>query len=509
MSAPFNAPTIASRSGIITLPKPKFFVFTQLSKFFFKRSGLESSKSINISANEDETSSGVLVMQDIDGFSDASAQISSTNPPAHGTAVASGTADGQIAWSYEPNDNFYGTDDFDIVVEDALGNLSPITINVIVNEIDDPFFIAFGMTEDELNSTSTVAMTGNSASATFSVTEDETQALHLKIVDDSDGFNMASGLTMSVTPEHGIASTSGGDGVWSYTPSSSYSGSDQFTLTMADDLGRTATWTFEVTVQAADDGGAEATPSAFSLLEDSGPNTITLSLSDPDGIGLGTDGTTPLIQLTSGIYGTASITSTSLDNDGNALVELTFTTDSDRFGTDQLTLHVTDSQGFISDAILTLDIQNIPDPFIIQEHTSSAAILEDGMAAYSLTFSDADGIDQGAAVVSEDHQPNLGIVTLLETENSVIECSYSASSNLHGTDQFGIVLTDKTGQDTRSQDKTRQRQDRTRQENTRQAKTRQNKTIQDKKRQEKTRQDRTRQGNARQGKARQDKSRQE
>jgi hypothetical protein len=53
MSAPFNAPTIARRSGITTLPKPSFSVFIQPSKSFFRDSGLESSKLINISENED------------------------------------------------------------------------------------------------------------------------------------------------------------------------------------------------------------------------------------------------------------------------------------------------------------------------------------------------------------------------------------------------------------------------------------------------------------------------
>ncbi|QNI79406.1 hemolysin-type calcium-binding repeat family protein [Synechococcus sp. RS9909] len=108
------------------------------------------------SGDEDTTTAitGTLKATDVDGLTDGTVfSIADGNGPANGTATideASG------AWSYVPNANFNGTDQFTVTITDDLGGTTPQTVTITVNAVDDSAVVSEGTT-DSGSAPSTVA----------------------------------------------------------------------------------------------------------------------------------------------------------------------------------------------------------------------------------------------------------------------------------------------------------------------------------------------------------------
>ncbi len=90
-------------------------------------------------------------------------------------------------------------------------------------------------------------------------------------------------ITEGNSPSDGVASIDGATGLWSYTPSADFDGSDTFTVTVTDDLGGTTVQTISILVVAVDSG--DATFSITGLPVFGQTLTATLTSSDPDGDG--------------------------------------------------------------------------------------------------------------------------------------------------------------------------------------------------------------------------------
>ena len=228
---------------------------------------------LSAAIDEDTEASGILVLSDSDGYSAGFASVSTINSPSNGMVSIEENGEGQLSWGYNPNSDFFGNDAFDIRFK-CLGNATPYTVEIIINEIDDPFSIAFGTSESELSSTDASEVTNMSAASEFSMLEGDTQDLYLHVSDNADGFVLVSGLTMSVLPQHGTLSAAGSPGAWSFVADSGYAGMDSFVLTMTDDLGHSATWTFTITIDAVDDGPASSLNTSFNIQEDSEDNVM-------------------------------------------------------------------------------------------------------------------------------------------------------------------------------------------------------------------------------------------
>lgn len=149
--------------------------------------------------------------------------IASVSAPAHGLASVS---NGQI--SYTPTTGFSGSDSFSYTIADGRGGSATGVVSVGVRASNRPpvanadaYAVAAGSQNNAL------AVLGNDS--------------------DPDGDSLI--IVSVTTPAHGVATISGNQ--VSYTPTANFSGGDNFSYTISDSLGGTATATVSVTVGAA------------------------------------------------------------------------------------------------------------------------------------------------------------------------------------------------------------------------------------------------------------------
>ncbi len=169
-----------------------------------------------------EASPGVL-----SGAVGAGMSIASYEQPGHGSVTVS--ADG--AFTYTPDAGFDGTDSFSFVAEDAYDQ-----------EVDGSFSIGVGAPAPP-----GAADYSFSIPAGTSLTETAASGL----LSDDSGASIT--VTANTAPAYGSASVSG-DGAFTYTPPSTFSGMDSFSYTITDAVGQSATGevTVHVTVVAVD-----------------------------------------------------------------------------------------------------------------------------------------------------------------------------------------------------------------------------------------------------------------
>lgn len=162
---------------------------------------------LSLEVNEDSQLSSVIAATDVDGDSLTYEVVTA---PANGTIEL--LADGSL--TYQPNENFFGTDTFEVQFTD--GNSDPVTQTVII----------------EVAPVNDMPV---AASATLSgdVTEGRSVTMELGITDMDDDA-----MTYTVTSEaaKGAVSVSS-SGVVTYTANTGTSGSDSFVVTASDGMG--------------------------------------------------------------------------------------------------------------------------------------------------------------------------------------------------------------------------------------------------------------------------------
>jgi T1SS-143 domain-containing protein len=187
----------------------------------------------SVTTDEDQPVNGQVKATDLDG--DA-LTFSKGSDPAHGSVTVK--PDG--SWTYTPGANETSPVSFTIVVSDGKGGTATSTINVGINPLNDPPKF------DDPENPSYDPVTGN-----YSVTTDEDQPVNgqVKATDlDGDALTFSKGSD----PAHGSVTVKP-DGSWTYTPQSNFNGADQFTITVSDGKGSTATSTIRIGVTPIND----------------------------------------------------------------------------------------------------------------------------------------------------------------------------------------------------------------------------------------------------------------
>ena len=167
--------------------------------------------------DEDSDASGTLQGSDIDGDS---LSYSIVTPPQHGAVTLVGGSG--AAYSYSPDDNYYGTDSFSYKTNDGIVDSSTATINLTINSINDVPVISLihDLSIDQDTSTPAIAFT----------------------VDDVDGFGIESTLTVDATSSNiELVSRNqmalqgeGSDYTLVITPASHQYGASTITLAVSD-----------------------------------------------------------------------------------------------------------------------------------------------------------------------------------------------------------------------------------------------------------------------------------
>ncbi|MHB8899982.1 MAG: Ig-like domain-containing protein, partial [Thermoguttaceae bacterium] len=154
--------------------------------------------------------------------------------PTHGTLAfnANGT------FTYTPAADFHGTDTFTYRTSDGSGQSQTVTATIIVNPVNDVPVV----TGDSYSATANTVLTVNAITGVLANDH------------DADGNPLT--VTLVTGPAHGTLLVEG-DGSFTYTPTTDYTGPDSFTYTLNDGNVESAIATVNLSVAAADQALAQ------------------------------------------------------------------------------------------------------------------------------------------------------------------------------------------------------------------------------------------------------------
>jgi gliding motility-associated-like protein len=328
-----------------------------------------------------------------------------------GNSVANGmlTLNEDGTFTYIPNEDFNGTDNFTYRAFDGQLYSNYATVTITVNAVNDPPNVR----DDE-------AFTSENTSVNINVLANDDDAR-----DGSPGGINASTVAVTAQPQHGSV-TRLSNNTFTYTPYSGFYGTDQFTYSVSDrgyplpPLTRSATVTINV---------ARLSPVAnddnVTIAEDT-PIDINVTANDVD------------LDLNP-----ASLSIISAPANGTATVVGTivrYTPRQDYFGTDFFTYTVRDLANHISNvARVNITITPVPDPPVIRNSSFSTPENTALVIALSSIASDPEN-DIVPSTITFPTQPQHGTVSFASGN-----IRYQPASGYGGNDFFTVRVSDQTG----------------------------------------------------------------
>ncbi|WP_306224535.1 Ig-like domain-containing protein [Bosea beijingensis] len=308
------------------------------------------------------------------------------------SGVATVNADG--TFTYVPNPDFSGTDNFTYTVSD--GSLTVThTVTVTVTEDNDP------------------PVAGNDVAT---VAEDSAVVIDVLANDgDPDGGVVsvigasAGNGTVAINP----------DGTLTYTPNPDFNGTDTIVYTISDGQGGTASATVTVTVTPVNDPPVGS--NVLATIAEDGLLSGTLPGSDPDGDALTFTLATPPAN------GTAMI-----NPDGS----YSYTPNPDFNGTDSFTFTISDGTAPLQTYTVSITVTPADDAPIA--NPTPLVVTEDTPASGAINAYDPDG---GPLTYALTTPPANGTVVI----NADGTYTYTPNPNFNGADSFAITVTDASG----------------------------------------------------------------
>ena len=118
---------------------------------------------------------------------------------------------------------------------------------------------------------------------------------------DVEGLSDGTVFSVSANATHGTASIDPATGLWSYSPTADWNGTDSFTVTLTDDAGNTATQVISVTVTPVGD----ITDDSLTTAEDQAISANVLT-GTPGATADSFEGTPVLTSVTQGAHGSVT-----------------------------------------------------------------------------------------------------------------------------------------------------------------------------------------------------------
>jgi CshA-type fibril repeat protein len=339
-----------------------------------------------------------VLANDTDVEGDALVVINAVAP--NGTVAIN--PDGTI--SYIPDRDFNGTDTITYTISDGNGGASTATVTVTVNPVNDaPVAIDDAATTQE-DTPATIAVLANDS--------------------DADGDP----LTVTAASAGNGTVTINPDGTITYTPNPNFNGTDTITYTISDGKGGFSTATIGVTVTIiASNDPPDAVDDAAATNEDT-PVTVNVLAndSDPEGNPLTVTGATAP-------NGTVAV-----NPDGT----ISYIPDRDFNGTDTITYTVSDGQGGVSTATVTIVVAPVNDPPIDRNETVETVVDVPVTVPVLANASDVDG--DSLIVVSVT--PSIGMAVI----NADGTITYTPPLGFRGVATITYVVSDGMGGTTTS-----------------------------------------------------------
>jgi outer membrane protein OmpA-like peptidoglycan-associated protein len=421
------------------------------------------------------------------GLGDGGLVVTIATPPAHGTASV---VAGEVR--YAPAADYAGSDTLSYTVTDADGDASSATLSLTVTSVDDtPVAVADSATVAEhaaatpiavlandtglgdgglavvivtppVTGTATVAGTelrytpgapgtvtigyrvtdadGDAATALVTVTVSDVDDLPIAVddtlaVDEDGGATVAAVLdndtglddgpvtvTISSPPARGTASVDGA-GAIVYTPAGDATGADSLSYTVTDADGDAASAELAVAIAPVDDAPVAAADTA-TVGEDGAPSLHAV-LGNDTGLG---DGGLVVTIVTPPSRGTAAVVGT----------QIRYTPAADATGADSLTYTVTDADGDVSSAALSITITPVDDqPVAVAD---VAALAEDAAPTLVDVLGNDSGLGDGELAVTIGTPPGHGTAIIVGDQ-----VRYTPAANYAGLDALSYTVTDGDG----------------------------------------------------------------
>jgi VCBS repeat-containing protein len=311
--------------------------------------------------------------------------------PQHG----SGSIGSDGSFSYTPDANFHGSDNFIYKASDGTAESNIATVTITVIAVNDP-----PVANDD------------------SATTDEDMPVTIDVLaNDTDVDGDILSVISVATPTNGYIMVEP-DSTITYSPDADYEGPDWFTYTVSDGNGGADSANVTITVSAVNDPPV-AVDDAYAIDEDT-----SLNLAAPGVLGndIDVDGDTlTLVVVTVPQHGSGSIGS-----DGS----FNYTPDANFHGSDNFTYRASDGTAESNIATVTITIGAVNDPPVAND--DSATTDEDTPVTIDVLANDTDE-DGDTLVVDSVTQGSHGSVT-----NNGIDVTYSPNADYEGPDDWFI-----------------------------------------------------------------------
>ncbi|KNY08164.1 hypothetical protein AKG08_22030 [Achromobacter piechaudii] len=347
-------------------------------------------------------------------------------------AVANGTvllrADGTL--DFTPTANYNGSTSFTYTVTSG-GAVETATVTVMVTSVPDA-----PMTVDPAVPGQTFdSATGNYATST----SEDTAVTGQVLATDGDGDPLA--YSVGTAPTHGTVTVNATTGVYTYTPTADYYGSDSFVVSIDDGTGHVTSSTVSVTVSA---------------VVDIANDTITTNEDTPVNINVNANDT----------FENAGHTITAID--GNAIVvgtpvavangmvtlkadgTLDFAPAANYNGSTSFTYTVT-SGGVDETATVSITVTAVPDAPMTVDPAVPGQTFDSATGNYATTTTEDTAVtgqvlatdgDGDPLAYSVGTAPTHGTVTVNATTGAY---TYTPTADYYGSDSFVVAINDGTG----------------------------------------------------------------
>jgi hypothetical protein len=382
---------------------------------------IQEGPSVTVEMSEDNSPQAfALVLHATDADSGDILTWSIAAQALHGAAGASGSGASK-AITYQPQENYNGTDQFQVQVSDGKAN-TVILVTVDIAAVDDiPEF-----TE------------GSSVSPTIDEDQPFSMSLHVDNVDP--GTNLT--WDVAQEPQHGtvtfeeepepqfsLMSVSGTatSRIVNYEPEENYSGNDQFTISVSY-AGYTGNFEINLTIQSTNDAPVCSNMN-LSVVRNT-PYDQTFACTDAENDPL----TFTIVSIAS--HGNASVV-----DDAAHYVPLT-----GYIGADQFTFKASDGvqDSNIATANITVTSDNVA-PQITEGSSVTVTMSEDQLpTAFELDLHASDANAEDTLTWSLASLPAHGTAAATGTGSS-LSVSYTPNANYHGADSFVVQVADGFG----------------------------------------------------------------
>lgn len=334
----------------------------------------------------DEGTSNLLDVMGNDGGTDIG--ISAVSDPPNGTASIEGD---QIR--YQPNANYFGSDSFTYTIANIAGS-DTATVTITVNPLNDPPVAQ----DDSASATAGIPKTIDVLENDFDI-----DGPSLSII----GVGAAGKGTTAIVANQIV-----------YTPNDDASGSDSFTYTISDgSLSDSAIVTVNIT--SAANNAPDAQNDAVSVNEGA---SITFDPRENDSDADDDPLTVTGVSIPS--HGTASFTATSI----------TYTPNSNYFGSDVFTYSISDGNGGVDTATVNITVNAVNDPPVAQDDSAST---DENTPIVILALENDFDIDGPSLSVISVGTAGHGSVSF-----TVSTITYTPNSGYTGPDSFTYTISD-------------------------------------------------------------------